>query len=106
MSADTAGGLAARVQGCVEASIKELNAIRPAADQIGTGADVRLLGDGGALDSLGFVNFVVILDGHLAQQVAPTASVMADLLAAPDPDAFATVGGLVRYVSDKLAASA
>jgi acyl carrier protein len=104
MSVQSAGGLTARVQACVESSLNELNAIRPKDQQVGLGADVRLLGDGGALDSLGFVNFVVTLDGHLAQQVAPTASVMADLLAAPDPEAFATVGLLVRFVSDKLAA--
>lgn len=105
MSNGTAGGYTARVQACVDASLRELNAIRPKDQQIGSGPDVRLLGDGGALDSLAFVNFVVTLDGQLAQQVSPNASVMADLLAAPDPDAFATVGKLVQFVSDKLAAS-
>jgi acyl carrier protein len=103
MSANSQVGRAASVQSSVEAAIRELNAVRSKVEQIGTDADTRLLGDGGALDSLGFVNFVVSLDGHLAQLVSPDASVMAELLAAPDPDAFATVGRLVAYVTDKLA---
>lgn len=95
-------GLDSRVHRCIESAIRELNALRDSAQQLVVAPSLQLVGDGGALDSLGFVNFVVSLDAELAREFDGNASVMAELLAAPDPAEFATVEALTRFVALRL----
>lgn len=91
-----------RVQQCLERAIAELNAIRAPDEQLSTDSAEILVGDAGALDSLAFVNLVVSLDTALAEEFDPGTSVMAELLAAPDPSEFATVGALVTFVAARV----
>lgn len=102
---DGAGAVQSRVRGCIGRAITELNAIRAADEQISTDDAQVLVGDAGALDSLAFVNLAVSLDTALAAEFGEGTSVMAELLAAPDPSDFASVGQLVSFVSTRITPS-
>jgi len=93
--------LLARAQRCVVAAVEELNALRAADAQLSTDGDSALLGEGGQLDSLGFVNLAVALDTQLEREFGGGATVMADLLSAADPSEFATVDALSRFAADR-----
>jgi acyl carrier protein len=97
-----AAAVQSRVQRCLDRAIAELNAIRAPSERLSSDSAEILLGDSGALDSLAFVNLVVALDTALAEEFDPGTSVMAELLAAPDPAEFATVGALVAFVAGRI----
>ena len=89
----------ARAHRCVVAAVEELNTLRSSDAQLSTEGNSTLLGEAGQLDSLGFVNLAVALDTHLEREFGGAASVMADLLSAPDPSEFSTVEALSRFAA-------
>jgi acyl carrier protein len=94
-----------RVGRCVEDALREVNALRGASEQIPDEPDTVLLGEKGALDSLGLVNLAVSLEGAIEIEFGRAVGLVADLLSADDAEAFRTVGRLRRFVSDRVAAS-
>lgn len=103
MTGASDGGAESRVLRCIEVAIRDLNALRAADAQLAFTPGLQLAGEGGALDSLGFVNFVVSLETELGREFGSGASVMGDLLASPDPREFATVEALARFVTARIA---
>jgi acyl carrier protein len=105
MSGNTDPGIEIRVQRCIATAITELNGIRAHDDQLPVyDLDLRLLGDDGVLDSLGFVNFAVELESAMQNEFGPDVSVMADLLSTPDAELIGTVRALSRFVSARAVA--
>lgn len=107
MSGNSDRGTESRVQRCIATAIGELNGVRAHDQQLPTGdRSLRLLGDGGALDSLGFVNFAVGLETALQTEFGPEVSVMADLLSTTDAEQIGTVEALARFVSARVGSEA
>lgn len=103
MSGNTERGVEPRVQRCIAAAIGELNGVRAHDQQLPTDQpQLQLLGEGGALDSLGFVNFAVGLETALQGEFGPQVSVMADLLSTTDASSIGTVEALGRFVSARV----
>jgi acyl carrier protein len=56
------------IQAIVFRAIDRVNEVLPHENVLAKDPALKLLGDGGALDSMGFVNFVVALEEELAAQ--------------------------------------
>ncbi len=107
MSGNIDRGTESRVQRCIATAIGELNGVRAHDQQLPVGQPgLRLLGDGGALDSLGFVNFAVGLETALQAEFGAHVSVMADLLSTTDAEQIGTVEALGRFVASRVGSEA
>jgi acyl carrier protein len=93
-----------RISRCVSGAIREVNALRAPDEQIAEDEATVLAGDGGALDSLGLVNLAVALDALVEGEFGQNIGLMGELLSAPDPTSFRTVGLLGNFVSARIAA--
>ena len=100
MAEDT---LETRVARCVGEALREVNTLRSEGERIPDESEAALLGESGALDSLGLVNLAVALEGEIEREFGQAIGLVADLMAADDPSAFQTVGRLRSFVSDRVA---
>jgi D-alanine--poly(phosphoribitol) ligase subunit 2 len=90
----------------VYAAIDEVNAESADGAVLTKGPDVRLLGGGGSVDSLTFVNLIIALEEQI-QRTLHTSVVLVNeesMTLANQP--FRTVGALAEYVERLLAAQA
>ena len=84
----------AQVQKAIDAAIADVNlTLRKEDAPLTADPALVLVGDGGRLDSLGLVNFVVALERRLAETSGRPVSVI-DLLMSGDGVPFDTVGSL------------
>ena len=93
-----------RLSRCVTEAIREVNTLRAPDDQVAESEETILVGDGGALDSLGLVNLAVALDGLLEREYGQNVGILGEMLSAADPADFRTVGLLKSFVSRRIAA--
>ena len=93
-----------RVAHCVSEALREVNTLRAADEQLIDDPSTVLVGSGGPLDSLGLVNLAVALEGAVERDFGRAIGVAADVLSAEDPSAYRTVGLLIQFVSDRVAA--
>lgn len=86
-------------------AIAELNRQLPKKQRLATDDGAALFGPGSALDSLGLVNLVVLVEQRVEDRFAVELGLTADALAGGDPAELATVGrfkGLVaRLLEEK-----
>lgn len=88
-----------KVTGVVLSAIRELNETREKDEQVGAKLDTLLFGDRGALDSLGLVNLVTLIEQKAEDDLGVTIA-LADERAFNQPDSpFRTVGSLIQYVA-------
>lgn len=102
----TEEALGLRVERCVGVALREVNGLRAASEQISDASETVLMGPGGALDSLGMVNLAVALETAIESEFGQPVGLVADLLAAENPEAFDTVGRLVTFVATRLSTQA
>jgi acyl carrier protein len=95
-----------RASRCVSEALREANALRSPDEQLSEDEGTVLLGDGGALDSLGVVNLAVALESAIEREFGQSIGVVGELLGATDPAPFRTVGLLTRFVSHRITAEA
>lgn len=95
-----------RVARCVSEALGEVNSLRAEHEQLADSAETVLVGDDGALDSLGLVNLAVALEGAIERDFGQAVGLVGDLLAAEDSDSFRTVGLLVAFASERVATQA
>lgn len=86
-----------KLQEVIFSVIDELNLQRPADQQITKRSDTVLVGEGG-LDSLGLVNFVVLLEERLDAALNMQISLVSDGMDFHDGGAFSSVRALVTYI--------
>ena len=101
MMAETAG-TSDRVRRCVANAIADVNSLRPVDEQVPTGPDTVLAGEGGVLDSLGLVNFAVALETLVEQEFGATPGLVAEILGASDPAPFRTIALMETFVAERL----
>jgi acyl carrier protein len=83
----------------VYAAIDSLNELRSDEQKIQKETTTALLGNDGKLDSIGFVNFVVLLEEKCEQEYGVSVS-LTETPAEENP--FETVGRLIEYVEQRL----
>ena len=93
-----------KVQRAIDAAVADVNlTLRKEDPPLTSDPSFLLVGDGGRLDSLGLVNFMVALDKRLAEIVGRPVPVI-DLLMSGDGVPFDTLGSLrdllIRKVED------
>jgi acyl carrier protein len=95
-----------RVAACVRAAIAEVNRLRGPDAQVAGAPHTVLVGEGGALDSLGIVNLVVALENAVERDFGQAFGLVGEILGASDPERFRTVGLLTDFVTETIAARA
>ena len=94
-----------RLRELMFAALDELNEQRPVTERLPKALDTELTGDRGALDSLGFVNLVVALEGRIETEFGVSISLLDDERLDPTAPQFRTVGAFVEFLSETLARS-
>ncbi|MCC7009041.1 MAG: hypothetical protein IT184_09515 [Acidobacteria bacterium] len=79
-------------------AIDEVNALRPATDQLPKTLETELVGEAGRLDSLGVVNLIVALEPRVEAVLRSPVSLLADERFDPGAGAFRTVASLVEHL--------
>jgi acyl carrier protein len=90
-----------RVRRVVEAAIDEVNLTLHHAERLGKTPDVRLVGDGGGLDSLGLVNLIVALEEKLKLEFRRDIS-LTDMVMTQGHSGLRTIGDLCQSLSDRI----
>lgn len=90
---------ATQLREAVYATLDDLNAQRPASERLAKALDTPLSGANGALDSLAFVNFIVMLEQRLDGSLAMPVSLLDDERLDPTAPHFQTVGNLITYLA-------
>jgi len=88
-----------RVLQTIARAIGQLNQTRPAPQRIGTAPETALLGEGGSVDSLGFVNLVVAVEEEIEEEFGVAVSIADEKARARTDNPFKTVGTLAEYVT-------
>ena len=86
----------------VIAAIGELNQQRGSGDQVGMGDQAPLYGQGGLLDSLGFVNLIADLEGRVETEFGQWINLADEELLARDESPFQNPGALATYIDEVL----
>jgi len=81
-----------KIQGIVSCAIDRLNELLPTSQSLPKERTTILLGRGGWLDSMGFVNLLVALEEELEKQLGITASIADEVMM--DGKGLSTVGEL------------
>ena len=82
----------------VFAAIEDLNRQLAPGDRLQPAMETRLMSPGGGLDSLGFVNLIVLIEQKLEEQAGKSISLIDERRIASADDPFADVQSLVKYV--------
>jgi acyl carrier protein len=89
------------VQNAIYAAIEEMNLQRPPDQHLSTSPETILAGDGG-LDSLGLVNFVVLLEEKMPAITGKDISLISDGMDFQGGGVFATVRTLKEYIIESV----
>ena len=88
-----------QIQEIVFRAIDRVNEVLLNENVLAKDSDLMLLGDGGALDSMGFVNFIVALEDELAENAGLGINLAEELNATAGGAAKpATVGELIAFL--------
>ena len=91
-----------RILELVIAAISELNQQRDPGDQVGMEDQALLYGQGGPLDSLGFVNFIADLEGRVETEFGQWINLADEELLAREESPFQNPGVLATYIDEVL----
>ena len=81
------------------AAVDELNLQLPPSGRLEKSAATAISGDGAALDSLGFLNLVLLSEAKVNEAFPPGVSLAERLLEDPDGDPPATLGALASLIA-------
>ena len=82
----------------IEEAIQELNHTLTNKISLQKGENIRLYGNGGALDSLSLVNLIVTIEGAIEEQTGVGLILANDKALSQKNSPFATIGKLKTYV--------
>ena len=80
-------------------AVDELNLQLPPTSRLEKSAGTAIVGDGAALDSLGFLNLVLLSEAKINEACSPAVSLAEHLLEDPEADPPATLGALAALVA-------
>ncbi len=80
-------------------AIDELNEIRPPGQTVEKSPDTVLFGEGGTLDSIGLVSFIVAAEQKIAQETGITITLADERAMSRKNSPFRTVSALANYIS-------
>ena len=83
-------------------SIDEINQLQPQGKRISKSPESVLLGDESALDSLGFINFVVTLEQKIQEKFGIEISLTEDEELTRVDSSYRTVDSFARFLQSKL----
>src|SRR5262245_7002923 len=83
-------------------AVERANALRPPGDQIPPREDAALFGDGGRLDSLGLVSFVLDVEDLVNEATGRSVVLSDDRAMSQSRSPFRTIGDFVEYVAQRL----
>jgi acyl carrier protein len=86
-----------RVLTAIYEAIDEVNALRPATQQLPKTPDTILMGEGGRLDSLGLVNLVVAAEQRLQDAFGARVTLASDRAMSQRNSPFRTVRSLAEF---------
>ena len=86
-------------------AVERANALRPPGDQIPQREEARLFGDGGRLDSLGLVSFVLDVEDLVNEATGRSVVLSDDRAMSQSRSPFRTIGDFVEYVAQRLQGS-
>lgn len=87
------------VRTAIFAAIGEVNGQLPPDQQLDASESTILFGEGGMLDSLGLVNFIVAAEQQLEDQLGLSLTLADERAMAQESNPFETVGSLVDYAT-------
>jgi acyl carrier protein len=87
-----------KVSKAVDEAIDVLNEQLDGGQKLEKNPETLLLGKGGKLDSIGFVNFIVLLEEHCQSECGVTISLTDAMESTPDDNPFQTVRSLTDYL--------
>jgi D-alanine--poly(phosphoribitol) ligase subunit 2 len=82
--------------------IEELNRQLPSEAKLQTSLDTILVGEGGVLDSLGLITFIVSLEEALLEETGSHMALLKEELLVDSEGPFRTVGSMVSWIISKL----
>ncbi|MEL6782548.1 MAG: hypothetical protein AAFO51_09240 [Pseudomonadota bacterium] len=91
-----------RVLDAVHTAIDETNMPLPPERQISKAYETKLLGTDGALDSLGFVNFVLLVEECVEDEFGVAINIADQDAMAREDSPFRTIETLVNYIGERL----
>jgi len=84
-------------------AIDEINEIRPEGQRVEKSADTVLFGQGGALDSIGLVSFIVASEQKIAEETGASITLADERAMSQKNSPFRTVSALADYISTLIA---
>jgi len=87
---------------CIFDTIDEMNETLPDDRKLGKSTDTRLIGKAGGLDSLEFVNFIVLLEQRVAEAFGTAVTLADERALSREKSPFSTLGRLTDYLMELL----
>lgn len=87
---------------CVKAAFDEVNTTRVEKIQSDALRDINLYGQHGVFDSLQLVDFIMILEEKIDEQIGANVSIVSEKAFSRQVSPFATVSTLVDFVAEEL----
>ena len=84
------------------ATMDEINETLPAERQLAKASETHLLGKEGKLDSLGLVNFIIVLEQHIAEELKVAITLADEKALSRTKSPFRTVANLTDYILELL----
>ena len=94
--------LEGKIRQSVDRVLGELNQMLPAGQRLENSADTVLVGEGTALDSLGLVNLVVLLEQEIADAMGVQIALSEDPELISEDGPCRTLGSLTEHLSSRL----
>lgn len=92
--------LRASVRAAVFAAVAEINEQQPPERPLEAAEEMVLFGEGGVLDSLGLVNFIVATEQQVEERLGLALTLADERAMSHDRNPFATIGTLIDYTAE------
>ena len=89
-----------KIMEIIYSAMDQVNAMLEDKDQLQKSPDTVIMGNGGKLDSLGLINFVVGLEQQFQQDAGIELSLADQMMNASDSGVFSTVDSLAAFIAE------
>src|SRR5260221_9049277 len=87
---------------CIAGGIEEINATRDQKIPLGDLANIRLYGESGLLDSMQLINFLMIVEERMSDQLGIVMSIVSEKAVSQTVSPFNTVSALLEYLLEEV----
>lgn len=94
------------IRQCIRDSLDEINATREEKILADVDGEVHFYGDGGVFDSMQLVNFLMIVEERLADQLEITLSIVSEKAISRKVSPFSTASNLLEYLLEEVGQTA